>query len=238
MFYAIFGFIFGFFIPYLARRIGKLVPAASGYIWLHIFVPTHAMPWAKLKNNEVYMTLFRRYVMRSVGWAIFTAAATVLFALNFDNMFMKWYIAFLWILLLLVEIDKRFMLLPDILTLPLLLLGFTYAAQQGFWLTVPAPHYMPYALNSALGALAGYILPLFASLFIIWKYPDALGDGDIKLLAAIGAWVGFAAVPYIILGACVLFAANWLINRRRVGPFGPAIIYTALIFVILFLAAR
>ena len=123
MVYAIFGFIFGFFIPYLARRIGKLVPAASGYIWLHIFVPTHAMPWAKLKNNEVYMTLFRRYVMRSVGWAIFTAAATVLFALNFDNMFMKWYIAFLWILLLLVEIDKRFMLLPDILTLPLLLLA-------------------------------------------------------------------------------------------------------------------
>lgn len=236
MLYIICGFIFGFSIPYLARRIGKLIPAATGYIWLRIFIPSRTLPWAKLKTNEHYMDLFKRYIMRSIGWAIFTAAITILFVLNFDTMFTWWYIAFLWILLLLVEIDKRFMLLPDMLTLPLLLLGFVYAAQQGFWLAMPEPHYMPYALNSALGAISGYILPLLASLFIIWKHPEAFGDGDLKLLAAIGAWVGFIAVPYILLGACALFAAGWLINHSRIGPFGPAIIYATLIYVILFFA--
>ncbi|MBQ9034961.1 MAG: prepilin peptidase [Alphaproteobacteria bacterium] len=235
--YIIFGFIFGLFIPYLARRIGKLIPAASGYILLHIFIPSHAMPWAKLKKNEAYMELFKRYVMRSIGWAVFTAAATVLFVLNFDNVYTWWYITFLWILLLLAEIDKRFMLLPDILTLPLLLLGFAYASLQGFWLVLPEPNFMPYALNSALGAISGYVLPLAASLFVIWKHPQAFGDGDLKLLAAIGAWVGFASVPYILLGACALFSFEWLINRQKIGPFGPAIIYATLIFVIFFFAA-
>ena len=58
MLYIISGFLFGLLIPYLARRIGKLIPASSGYILLKIFVPSHYMPWAKLKNNEAYMELF------------------------------------------------------------------------------------------------------------------------------------------------------------------------------------
>ena len=238
MIYLISGFIFGAFIPYMARRIGKLIPAASGYIWLRLLWPGQTLPWKKLKNNEVYTALFKRYLMRCVGWAIFTSAATILFALNFDKLFTWYYIAFLWILLLLVEIDKRFMLLPDMLTWPLLLLGFVYAAQNGPWLILPEPYVMPLALNSALGACAGYLLPLIASLFIIWRLPEAFGDGDIKLLTAIGAWVGFAAIPYIILGASAIFAGGWLINKRRVAPFGPAIIYAVLIVVILFFAAN
>ncbi len=237
MLYIISGFLFGLLIPYLARRIGKLIPASSGYILLKIFVPSHYMPWAKLKNNEAYMELFRRYFMRSIGWAIFTSAATILFALNFDTIFTWWYIAFLWILLLLVEVDKRFMLLPDILTLPLLLLGFAYAAKQGFWLIIPEPYFITCAANSALGAISGYLMPLIASLFVVWKYPEAFGDGDIKLLSAIGAWVGFAAMPYILLGSCLLFAAGWMINKRKIGPFGPAIVYATLIFVIFAFAA-
>ena len=233
MIYILSGFIFGCLIPFLARRMGKLLPAAPGYILLKIFIPSHYMPWAKLKNNPAYMHLWQRYLMRSIGWGIFTAAATGLFALNFDTLFTWWYIAFLWILLLCVEVDKRFMLLPDFLTLPLLLLGFGYAAQQGYWLATMEPNFIGYAANSALGAAAGFVLPVIASLFIVWKHPEAFGGGDIKLLTAIGAWVGIGNIAYVILGACVLFAGECLINRRRVGPFGPAIVYAALIVVIL-----
>ena len=232
MLYVICGFIFGGLIPYLARRIGKLISLSMGGILLKIWWPNHYMPWEKLKNNETYMRLWRRYMMRSLGWGIFTAAMTCLFALNFDTTFVWMYIVFLWILLLAVEVDKRFMLLPDILTLPLLILGFAYAAMQGYWLALTEPYFIGYAANSALGAATGFIIPLVASLFVVWKYPDAFGDGDIKLLTAIGAWVGFQVISYIILAACVFFAVNCLINKQRAGAFGPSVVYATLAVVI------
>ncbi len=228
MLYIICGFIFGSIIPYLARRIGKLMPATMGYILLKLFVPAHSVSYSKLEENPKYMSLFRRYIMRSIGWGIFTAAATYLFAINFDSIFTWWYITFLWILLLLVEIDKRFQLLPDILTLPLLVLGFAYAAQNGPWLATVDVNFLSYAQNSALGAVMGYIMPVLASMFIVWKYPDAFGGGDIKLLCAIGAWVGMEIIAYIILLSCVIFGFSCLINRVRTAPFGPSIVYATL----------
>lgn len=233
MTYVIYGFIFGCLIPYLARRLGKLMPATMGYILLKIFIPSHYMPWSKLQNNQKYMYLFKRYLMRSLGWGIFTAAATYLFSVNFDSHYTWWYISFLWMLLFLVEFDKRFMLLPDIITLPLLILGFAYAAQHGPWLATIDLSFMSYEQNSVIGAAFGYLMPVVASMFIVWKYPEAFGGGDIKLLCAIGAWVGAEIVSYIILGSCVIFAISCLINRMRIGPFGPAIVYSTLITVIL-----
>ncbi|MBP1531947.1 MAG: prepilin peptidase, partial [Alphaproteobacteria bacterium] len=188
MTYIILGFLYGCLIPYFSRRIGKLFASTMGYVLLKIFIPTHYMPWSKLKENQDYIKLFKGYVMRSIGWGIFTAALTALFVLNFDKLYTGWYVTFLWILLLLVEIDKRYMLLPDILTLPLLVLGFGYAAEQGNWLTTIDPNFITHAQNSVIGAVLGYLLPVIASMLIVWKYPDAFGGGDIKLLCAIGAW--------------------------------------------------
>ena len=58
----------------------------------------------------------------------------------------------------------------------------------------------------------GYLMPVVASMFIVWKYPEAFGGGDIKLLCAIGAWVGPEIIAYIILGACIIFALSCLVN--------------------------
>ena len=171
-------------------------------------------------------------MMRSLGWGIFCAAATYLFAVNFDSYYTCWYLAFLWIMLLLVEIDKRFMLLPDILTLPLLVLGFGYAAINGVWLDTVDPQLISNAQNSFMGACAGYSMPVIASMFLVWKYPDAFGGGDIKLLAAIGAWVGLEPISYILLCSCILFALGCLIKKQRVGPFGPSIVYATLLICI------
>jgi len=228
MLYIFCGFLFGLMIPFLARRIGKLMPATMGYILLKLFVPTQSVGREKLEANPRYMELFKRYVMRSIGWGIFTAAATYLFAIEFDTGYTWWYVAFLWILLLLVEFDKRFMLLPDILTLPLLVLGFAYAAQKGPWLATVDINFLNYAQNSALGAIMGYIMPVIASMFLVWKYPEAFGGGDIKLLCAIGAWVGMEIIAYVILLSCIIFGITCLINRMRIGPFGPSIVYATL----------
>lgn len=233
MIYVLYGFLFGCLIPYLARKLGKLISYASGYVWLKIFVPTHVLPFKQLKENPQYMRLFYRYLMRSLGWGIFCAAVTWLFIECFDNLYTPWYMVFLWILLLLVEVDKRFMLLPDVLTLPLLILGFGYAAANGNWLIPSEPEIMSIASNSFLGAIFGYVMPTFASMLIAWKYPDAFGGGDIKLLAAIGAWVGLEAISFIILLSCVIFAVNCLITKRRADAFGPSIVYATLILQLL-----
>lgn len=233
MLYIFCGFLFGLMIPYLARRIGKLMPATMGYILLKLFVPSHSVSYKKLEANPKYMSLFKRYAMRSVGWGVFTAAATYLFAIDFGTGYEWWYITFLWILLLLVEIDKRFELLPDILTLPLLVLGFAYAAQKGPWLATVDINFLSYAQNSVLGAIMGYVMPVLASTFIVWKYPDAFGGGDIKLLCAIGAWVGMEIIAYIILLSCIIFGFSCLVNRMRAGPFGPSIVYATLILCLL-----
>lgn len=228
MTYIICGFIFGLFIPFLARRIGKLMPATMGYVLLRLFVPYRLISYKKLEASRKYMELFKRYLMRSVGWGIFTAAASYLFAVKFADGFCGWYLAFLWILLLLVEIDKRFMLLPDILTWPLLVLGFAYAAQNGPWLATVDVNFLSYAENSALGAIMGYAIPVIASMFLVLKYPEAFGGGDIKLFCAIGAWVGMEIIGYIILASCLVFGVICLVNKKRVGAFGPSIVYATL----------
>ena len=83
-----------------------------------------------------------------------------------------------------------------------------------------------------MGACAGYLMPVIASMFLVWKYPDAFGGGDIKLLAAIGAWVGLEPISYILLCSCILFALGCLLKKQRVGPFGPSIVYATLLICI------
>lgn len=46
------------------------------------------------------------------------------------------------------------------------------------------------AEESAAAAMAGYVLPVVATLLMLWRSVDAFGGGDIKLLSAIGAWLG------------------------------------------------
>ena len=78
-------------------------------------------------------------------------------------------------------------LLPDILTIPLLIGGFAYSS---FVLEPSINHFLSPTQISVLGAVAGYILPVIASMFLIRKHPDCFGGGDIKLLSALGAWLG------------------------------------------------
>ena len=107
-------------------------------------------------------------------------------------------------------IDLRRWVLPDLLTLPLILLGLLAA-----WLTAPAT-----LLDRALGAAAGYLgLYAIAAIFRKVRGIEGIGGGDMKLLAAAGAWVGLTALPSVLLeGAGTALAAaaapRW---RARLG---------------------
>jgi leader peptidase (prepilin peptidase)/N-methyltransferase len=125
-----------------------------------------------------------------------------------------------WWLLALGWIDLRRWLLPDVLTLPLIVVGL---AQTGW--SAPAE-----LIDCALGAAGGYLaLRLVAWIYWAWRGRDGLGQGDAKLLAAAGAWVGASGLPSVLAGAAcsALIAAGVLVlcgarfSRYSALPFGP-----------------
>lgn len=116
-------------------------------------------------------------------------------------------------------IDLDTQLLPDNMTLPLLWIGLLFNLHSTF---VPLSH-------AVVGAVAGYLI-LWS---IYWAFKlvtgkEGMGYGDFKLLAALGAWFGWSALPMIILLSSVvgLVAALGLMafkghQRSEPIPFGP-----------------
>jgi len=154
----------------------------------------------------------------AVELAALAIAASALFA---DGIAAAWLDCLLgWWLLTLAWIDARSWLLPDSLTLPLLVAGLVEAA-----VLEPAD-----LVSRCLGAAAGYgLLRILALLYRARRGFDGLGGGDAKLLGALGAWVGVFGLSYVILGAAVsaLCAAGLLrlrgtrLHRHSALPFGP-----------------
>ena len=125
----------------------------------------------------------------------------------------------LWGMIALTFIDADTQLLPDSITLPLLWLGLIVNSDSTFT-----------DLRSAvLGAVFGY-LALWSVywLFKLATKKEGMGYGDFKLLAAIGAWLGWQVLPLVILLSSVVGAVIGiaLIVLARMGrniplPFGP-----------------
>ena len=127
--------------------------------------------------------------------------------------------AFLWTLLALAFIDADTQLLPDDLTLPLLWGGLV---ANLFGLFVPLA-------SAVIGAIAGYLV-LWAVywLFKLVRGKEGMGYGDFKLLAALGAWLGWPMLPQIVLVSSVLGAVGGILMIVLKGrdkavplPYGP-----------------
>ena len=127
--------------------------------------------------------------------------------------------AFAFFLIALACIDLDTQLLPDQLTLPLLWAGLLVNAFGGIT-----------DLTSAVfGAAAGYLV--LWSVYWVFRWitgREGMGYGDFKLFAAIGAWLGWTALPAVILCAAVIglaFALVAIVAKRRTRhqplPFGP-----------------
>ena len=124
-----------------------------------------------------------------------------------------------WVLVALTFIDLDKMLLPDQLTLPLLWGGLLFNLAGGF---------VPLA-DAMIGAMAGYLV--LWSLYWAFKLltgKEGMGYGDFKLLAALGAWLGWQALPIILLLSSLVGAVIGIsliaLHKHHQGkpiPFGP-----------------
>ncbi len=224
MFYAALGFVFGCFIPYIARRFAKFMPATFAYALVEIFRAGKSLPLEKRQDFR-YKKLKNKFLWHSFVCGILTSLLSFAVFWHFGEIGIYWHLFFIWSLLLLTEIDWRMFLLPDILTIPLLIIGFVYAALIADW---------TFAADSALGASVGYFMPVLASLLLVWKNKDMFGGGDIKLLAAIGAWFGVEKLIYTILLSVILFALQSLILRQRSGAYGPSVVISAIVIAFYF----
>jgi leader peptidase (prepilin peptidase)/N-methyltransferase len=165
---------------------------------------------ARYPAVELLTALLSAAVAYKFGFTWTTAAALVL----------------TWFLVALAFIDIDTQLLPDTLTLPLLWLGLLLA------LVLPAADTarLPPTLQSAVtGAIAGYLsLWSVYHLFRLLTGKEGMGFGDFKLLAALGAWLGWQMLLPIVIGAAgvgaVVGIAAILLRVRAQGvpmAFGP-----------------
>jgi leader peptidase (prepilin peptidase)/N-methyltransferase len=157
-----------------------------------------------------------RYPLIEIMTALLFAACAWRFGATLAGVYAMVFMA---ALVALAWIDMETGLLPDAITLPLLWAG----------LLVNTAHVFASPALAIMGAAAGYgFLWLLFHVFRLVTGREGMGYGDFKLLAALGAWLGLAALPWIlilasvsgvIVGFALIFARR--MKRGQPQPFGP-----------------
>jgi leader peptidase (prepilin peptidase)/N-methyltransferase len=181
--------------------------------WQNIPVFSYLLLGGKCASCGSQISL--RYPLIELITALVSAMVIYRFGINITGALG---LIFSWTLICLTMIDYDHQLLPDDLTLPLLWLGLL-ANSFGIFVNLPA---------AVWGTAIGYLL--LWSLFWAFKLitgKEGMGFGDFKLLAALGAWLGWQALPMIIILSSLSGAllGGFLVlkgrDRNQPIPFGP-----------------
>jgi leader peptidase (prepilin peptidase)/N-methyltransferase len=174
--------------------------------------------WLALRGrcHECKAAISPRYPLVELATALLSIGVFLVFG---PTLKMLAALGLTWALIALAMIDFDTQLLPDDITLPLLWAGLLFNLSSGF-VTLPA---------AVLGATIGY-LSLWSVywLFKLATGREGMGYGDFKLLAALGAWLGWLALPLILLFSSLagtIGGLGYFIVRRESAPFafGPYI---------------
>jgi leader peptidase (prepilin peptidase) / N-methyltransferase len=134
-----------------------------------------------------------------------------------------------------IDLDVR--IVPDVISLPGILIGLLFSV-IGHYLMGDSQHVVPTPLSAFIGVLAGGGF-LLAVAWIYEKFTgvEGMGGGDIKLLAMIGAFLGWPSIPLTLffssLGGSVIGLSIMLakgVDRRYALPFAPFLCLGALVY--------
>ncbi len=166
-----------------------------------------------------------QHCQQKISWQypiveLFSGLITLFLVIQFGfNTTLVFYLLFIYIATALLVIDFKYQYLPDILTLVLLYLGLLFHLDNY------------YNLNAGvLGAVVGY-LSLW-SIYWIFKLitgKEGFGYGDFKLTAALGAWLGWQALPILMsisAGLALVFALFKRVKLSQTFSFGPFLLLT------------
>ena len=179
-------------------------------------IPVISYLWLRGKCSDCGARISPRYPIIEIVTALLSTAVAWHFGFGWP---LAGGLILTWALIALTMIDFDHQLLPDSITLPLLWLGLALNL-GGLYTDID---------SAVIGAMAGY-LSLWGIywLFKLATGKEGMGFGDFKLLAMLGAWMGWQALPVIILlssavGAVIGIGLIVLRGRDRniPIPFGP-----------------
>lgn len=207
--------------PEQAERYNLLLPASACPHCEHAIRWYENVPiisWLALRGrcSQCQAGISPRYPLVEALTAALFAAAAWTWGVEAETL---WVCLLLAVLIALTFIDFDTHLLPDNLTLPLIWLGLLANLDGGF---VPLD-------EAVIGAVAGYVS--LWSVYHLFKWltgKEGMGFGDFKLLAALGAWLGWKMLLPIVLVASLAGAAVGIalilakgLTRNNPFPFGP-----------------
>lgn len=187
----------------------------------NIPVLSYLMLGGKCANCDAAIS--RRYPIVESLTAILTAVVAYRFGFGWESAAA---ILLTWGLIAISVIDIEHQIIPDSICLPLLWIGLTLSLFH----PVAGAEVLFVGPNSAIiGALAGYLsLWCVYQLFRLMTGKEGMGYGDFKLLAVLGAWLGWQMLPLIILLSAFVGAAVGITmiafkrhDRNVPIPFGP-----------------
>ena len=195
---------------------GSHCPHCAKTLAVHENIPVLSYLWLRGLCSACHAAISPRYPAVELLSALLSAVVAHRFGPEVQVMPA---LALTWSLLALSFIDAEHQLLPDVITLPMLWLGLLLSVFRVF----------TDSTASILGAVAGYLsLWLVYQLFKWLTGREGMGHGDFKLLALLGAWLGWAHLPQIILLSSLVGAVAGLTlialtrrDHRQPIPYGP-----------------
>ena len=188
--------------------------------WQNIPVLSYLLLGAQCANCRASISV--RYPLVEIGTAALAAVAAWRFGFGWETA-MAVTMTFALISVSMIDFDHQ--IIPDTIVMPLLWIGLSMSL---FHPLVGADTLFIAPKDAIIGAIAGYLsLWTVYQLFKLITGKEGMGYGDFKLLAALGAWLGWQALPTILMSAVVGAAVGIALIVFRGGdrqlpiPFGP-----------------
>jgi leader peptidase (prepilin peptidase) / N-methyltransferase len=175
-----------------------------------------------------------RYFVVELLMGLFAVALYYRFGLSYEFLVGFVFVAAM-IVISVIDLDVR--IVPDVISLPGIVLGFLFSGVGFFISAAITDDVIPTPVSSAIGILAGGGF-LLATAWLYEKVTgvEGMGGGDIKLLAMIGAFLGWPSVPVTLFIASILGSVIGIIcmvltgaGRRLALPFAPFLCSGAII---------
>lgn len=230
----VFGLLFGSFANVVIWRL----PLEQNLAWPGSRCPKCSTPISWFDNIPVVSWLLLRGMCRacrapiSFRYPLVELIMGGLFAGMVYKYGLNWltaeYLIFCFGLVVVSFIDLDHMILPDEFTISGIVIGLLGAALN------PSREWMPALWGVLMG---GGFLWAVAYVYLALRQQEGMGGGDVKLLAWIGAVLGWQAIPFVILVSSLLGSVVGLVAARKSGaglkasiPFGPYLAVAALLY--------
>lgn len=231
----IFGMCIGSFLNVCIYRLpasqsivypGSTCPNCNTSIAFYDNIPILSYLWLRAKCRHCKMPIPIRYLLVEIIGGFFALSVWIKFGLTFEALI---YFTFITSLIVITFIDMDHRIIPDVITLPGIVIGFLVS------FIIPTITYK----DSILGLLAGGgSLFVVASIYYLLTKKDGMGGGDIKLLAMIGAFLGWKSVLFTLFVSSAVGALIGIIimlgsgkNLKLAVPFGPFLSLGAIVYI-------